>query len=946
MVNKPAQDIAGESQRKKLFSISRSSCKTDESGKANRLQMGGDKDEPTKRQIVSLLVYYQGENMSREFAKHLSFRLNGRKNSKDTTYHEIPHDHIDFRYECIRSLGKGSFGNVVLVIDHKEGKECALKVVRRDIRFTTQAKEEIAILELLQKSNPNPKGSWDHFPIVRLIEHFMFREHMCLSFELLGCSLYDLIKDKKDQGLPRDRVRRLMASVLNGLSYVWKAGIIHCDLKPENVLLVSRASDGGPEDIRDHVKIIDFGSSCFVGKQCYPYIQSRFYRAPEVIMRLEYSQPIDMWSFGCLVFEMIRGYPLFPGEDEFDQLACMMEKLGMPPWTMVGPSRVFSRYFAEVDGTRKYYRPQDKQTPLKFIPRYCTIRQVSEGVAELQPNLSKKTRRLRKPPGSVPVAHALVSTLSHSSGKYTDYVPTPSEEVDNIHVVRLVEACLNWIPEKRINPDQAKTFSWFNYKSTHYNGLTQMTQLSRPTLFPNLSAASSKRSSESSQVSLLAETIPSHKAPQPNGGFLPVVPVYAAATAAAPVPAMLSSSPHNIMAPRNIANPMALTNPARIKNSAIAVSPTGLEPYRKHGSSASISSGENKQEERVIYPRINNKPPSPKSSIVEYNPGHGYNTSNLEKKVSDISLASHTSSIDDVASRTFDNLRYIKRNGVQVNERYLEPSTRSRRRNQSMEPKRHTQPVGGEEVTKEPNIPPLFGYISSKTAARSSSEEEDSESSGRHNPNSFNKTSQWDISAVDRRAGKAINTDVRSKAPKVPQYLSFNTEALIADRRPALAKTRSMGEHSETLTQNNSDDSEMSSIKRPIYDSLRRQKRNNSRDLLKEPRFLESGTKISPQQLKELQSTIPSRTRPYVTKDGGGKLTQPHTDHRRRRFAGKSSSTNQLSEFRDVGLTNSHSIEMLTNTRPRLNEAGDSDNNSFMDLNKIQSSIMMIKPQT
>ncbi len=135
----------------------------------------------------------------------------------------------------------------------------------------------------------------------------MFQEHMCLTFELLGYSLYDLIKDKKDQGLPRDRVRRLMASVLDGLVYVRNANIIHCDLKPENVLLVSQSADGGPDDVRDLVKIIDFGSSCFTGKQCYPYIQSRFYRAPEVIMRLDYGQPIDIWSFGCLVFEMIRG---------------------------------------------------------------------------------------------------------------------------------------------------------------------------------------------------------------------------------------------------------------------------------------------------------------------------------------------------------------------------------------------------------------------------------------------------------------------------------------------------------------------------------------------------------------------------------------------------------------------------------------------------------------
>ncbi|EUB60631.1 Dual specificity tyrosine-phosphorylation-regulated kinase [Echinococcus granulosus] len=917
MVNKPVQETADESQRRKIFSISKNSSKLDGTAKSNRLLAGGDKDEPPKRQVI----YYQGENMPKESSKHMSFRLNGRKISKDTTYHEVPHDHIDYRYECIRSLGKGSFGNVILVIDHKEDKECALKVVRRDVRFTAQAKEEIAILELLQKANPNPKGSWDRYPIVRLIEHFMYHEHMCLSFELLGCSLYDLIKDKKDQGLPRDRVRRLMASVLDGLSYVWKAGIIHCDLKPENVLLVSRDADGGPDDIRDYVKIIDFGSSCFVGKQCYPYIQSRFYRAPEVIMRLDYGQPIDMWSFGCLIFEMIRGYPLFPGEDEFDQLACMMEKLGMPPWSMVGSSRVFSRYFYEVSGAIKYYKPQDRQTPLKFVPHYCTIRRVSEEVAELQHNLSKKTRRLRKPPGAVSVEHAIVSTLSHNSGKYSDYTPTSSEKMDNTHVVKLIEACLNWVPEKRINPDQAKTFSWFSYKPTHHNEHSQLAQLPRSTLFSSPSAALSKRFSDSSQVSLPAEIIPPHKAAVSNGGLATVVPIHAP-----PVSTIVPPSLHVNMAARNVANPMPLGNPLRVKNCLTSVSTPDFETSKKHGSSASISSDENKQEERVLYPRIN-KLQSPKSFIFEYNPGHGYNPGNLEKKVSDISLASHGSSIDDVASRTLDNLLYTKRNGVQMNERRLEPVARVRRRNQSMEPKRHTQPVGNEEVIEEQNILPSLGYTFSKTATRSSSSEDESESSGRHNPHSFNKTSQWDISAVDRRAGKAIDFGVPRRGSK-------------ADRRPTLTKTRSLLGREETLLQNNSDDSEMSFTRRPIYDNLRQPRWDNLRDLSKESRM-----KISPQQ-----STLPSINRPYAAKDGGVRLAQTHTDYRRRRIAGKSSSINQINDSRDLDLTNSHSNETMKvphlPTAARLDDAVDRDSNNFMDLNKIPSSIMMIKPQT
>jgi len=67
----------------------------------------------------------------------------------------------------------------------------------------------------------------------------------------------------------------------------------------------------------------------------YTYIQSRFYRAPEVILGLPYTTAIDMWSLGCIVAELHTGYPLFPGENEVEQLACIMEVFGPPPSQMV-----------------------------------------------------------------------------------------------------------------------------------------------------------------------------------------------------------------------------------------------------------------------------------------------------------------------------------------------------------------------------------------------------------------------------------------------------------------------------------------------------------------------------------------------------------------------------------------------------------------------------------
>ena len=84
--------------------------------------------------------------------------------------------------------------------------------------------------------------------------------------------------------------------------------------------------------------MIDFGSSCIDDEQMYTYIQSRFYRCPEVILGLPYHCSIDMWSLGCILAELYTGYPLFPGESEVEQLACIMEVLGVPPRKMVSDS--------------------------------------------------------------------------------------------------------------------------------------------------------------------------------------------------------------------------------------------------------------------------------------------------------------------------------------------------------------------------------------------------------------------------------------------------------------------------------------------------------------------------------------------------------------------------------------------------------------------------------
>ncbi|RWS24619.1 Serine/threonine-protein kinase minibrain-like protein, partial [Leptotrombidium deliense] len=113
--------------------------------------------------------------------------------------------------------------------------------------------------------------------------------------------------------------------------------IIHCDLKPENILLCS------PK--RSAIKIVDFGSSCQLGKRIYQYIQSRFYRSPEVLLGIPYDMAIDMWSLGCILVEMHTGEPLFSGANEYDQMNKIIEVLGMPPKFILDQSQKARKYF-------------------------------------------------------------------------------------------------------------------------------------------------------------------------------------------------------------------------------------------------------------------------------------------------------------------------------------------------------------------------------------------------------------------------------------------------------------------------------------------------------------------------------------------------------------------------------------------------------------------------
>ena len=155
------------------------------------------------------------------------------------SYTHIVHDHLAYRYEVLKVIGKGSFGQVVKAYDHKNHHHVALKMVRNEKRFHRQAQEEIRILEHLRKQDKD-----NTFNIIHMYDHFTFRSHTCITFELLSINLYELIKKNKFQGFSLQLVRKFAHSLLQCLDLLFRNKIIHCDMKPENVLLKQQGRSG------------------------------------------------------------------------------------------------------------------------------------------------------------------------------------------------------------------------------------------------------------------------------------------------------------------------------------------------------------------------------------------------------------------------------------------------------------------------------------------------------------------------------------------------------------------------------------------------------------------------------------------------------------------------------------------------------------------------------
>ena len=238
-------------------------------------------------------------------------------------------------YLIIDILGQGTFGQVAKCQNVHTGQIVAIKVIKNKPAYFNQSMMEVTILELLNNQFDND----DNHHILRLLDQFIHCKHLCLVFELLSSNLYELIKQNSFRGLSTSLVKVFTSQLLDALVILNQARLIHCDLKPENILLKSLQSP--------QIKIIDFGSACHERQTVYTYIQSRFYRSPEVLLGMPYSSAIDIWSLGCIAVELFLGLPLFPGTSEYNQISRIVDMLGLPPAFMLQSGKQVGEFFEQ-----------------------------------------------------------------------------------------------------------------------------------------------------------------------------------------------------------------------------------------------------------------------------------------------------------------------------------------------------------------------------------------------------------------------------------------------------------------------------------------------------------------------------------------------------------------------------------------------------------------------
>lgn len=288
--------------------------------------------------------YNRSENRDRSDSGHVNIR-----DDEEGHLIYVSGDVLQARYKISKTLGEGTFGKVVLVKDLRdESRRIALKIIKNVEKYREAAKLEINVLKKIKEKDPEAI-----YLCVQMLDWFDYHGHMCIAFDLLGLSVFDFLKENCYIPYGIDQVRHMIYQLCFSVKFMHDNQLTHTDLKPENILFSNSEYDVlyNSRKKRDErvvretdIKLIDFGSATFDWEHHSTIVSTRHYRAPEVILEMGWSQPCDVWSVGCILFELYLGFTLFQTHDNTEHLAMMERILGPIPYRMAKRTRK-TKYF-------------------------------------------------------------------------------------------------------------------------------------------------------------------------------------------------------------------------------------------------------------------------------------------------------------------------------------------------------------------------------------------------------------------------------------------------------------------------------------------------------------------------------------------------------------------------------------------------------------------------
>uniref|UniRef100_A0A3B4FC21 Protein kinase domain-containing protein n=2 Tax=Pundamilia nyererei TaxID=303518 RepID=A0A3B4FC21_9CICH len=337
-----------------------------------------------------------------------------------TFFSLVPGGWLSSNYQIISVVGEGTYGRVAKCVQMANKKIVAIKMIKDQDQKDPFKNQELAALQKLKACNSSK------YNIVEWYQAFTVRGHLCLEFEFLEKSLFDLLQERYCNPLSLKAIRPIVIQIALALSHLKSIGTIHADLKLENVMLVNNPQ----EPYR--VKLIDFGLACETSAaKVGSYIQTRPYRSPEIILGLPFTEAIDIWSLGCMAVSLYTGYLLYPGYSEHAILKYITETQGELPEQMLNCGQKTAKYFCREFNSDNIYHWKLKTTEQYF----------QEFGIEF---VDKRVQKLK----------SLDELLYTEIIEDEDYADATAKRCDILMFVDMVKHLLHLDPRKRITPNQ------------------------------------------------------------------------------------------------------------------------------------------------------------------------------------------------------------------------------------------------------------------------------------------------------------------------------------------------------------------------------------------------------------------------------------------------------------------------------------------------------------